>query len=140
MYQWIFWRHAEAGFAQSDLERPLTERGWQQAKDSADWLQTQGVTFTGYSSEAVRGQQTLSCYQEQGKQLAGLNPDGSLAAVHQALATLEGENAVIVGHLPWINHIVSELLGQRVATFGYSSICWLVHDDEQWTLKQQYRF
>lgn len=140
MHEWILWRHAEAGFGRSDLARPLTERGQQQAADSAAWLKEQGVDFPVYCSEALRGQQTAAHYSDDVIVLPGLNPDGAMNHVHQALATLAGKNAVIVGHLPWIHRVTSELLGENIRAHDYSSLCWLQHENGIWTLKAQYRF
>lgn len=140
MYEWILWRHAEAGFARSDLERPLTDRGQQQAADSASWLKDQGVDFPAYCSQATRAQQTVAHYDEAATVLDGLNPASSIASVREALQQLEGKNAVFVGHLPWIHRITSELLGENIRAHDYSSVCWLQNDGGIWTLKAQYRF
>lgn len=140
MNQWIIWRHAEAGHARSDLERPLTERGQQQAADSAAWLKAQGIDFPAYSSAATRAQQTVRHYHDDATSLDGLNPDNGFRCVCDTLQPLLSKNAVIVGHLPWVNYISSELTGQSIPTFGYSSICWLEHDNGIWTLKTTYRF
>ncbi|MBV7434319.1 histidine phosphatase family protein [Cardiobacteriaceae bacterium TAE3-ERU3] len=140
MYEWILWRHAEAGFARSDLERPLTDCGQQQAADSAAWIKDQGIKFPAYCSQATRAQQTVAYYDEHATVLDGLNPGCGFSCVRETLQQLEGQDAVIVGHLPWIHGITSELLGKNISAHDYSSVCWLQNDNGIWTLKAQYRF
>lgn len=140
MYEWILWRHAEAGFARSDLERPLTDLGHRQAADSATWLEAQGIEFSAYCSQAIRAQQTAAHYDQSVTILEELNPDRSISSVREALQQLEGKSAVIVGHLPWIHRITSELLDERMPVHDYSSVSWLQNDGGIWTLKAHYRF
>lgn len=139
MSTWIFWRHAEAGFASNDLARPLTERGWRQAEDSALWLREQGFALPVYCSQALRGQQTAIAYAAPQAQLAGLNPDGPLHAVWQALARLDGEDAIIVGHMPWISEVVATLSAAPRQAVGYSGVHVLHGAGEQWRQIASYR-
>lgn len=132
----IFWRHAEAGFAARDLDRPLTARGAQQAARSAEWLDRQSIRYPAYCSQALRGQQTAACYRAP-QILAGLNPDEGLAPVWAALDTLP-DDAVIVGHMPWIAAAIARLLDGAPAFVGYSEVFWLSNDDGAWRLKAHF--
>lgn len=133
----LFWRHAEAGFAHEDLARPLTARGVQQAERTAAWLRAQGVDFPVFASQALRGQQTAACY---GKPqiLAGLNPDNGFAPVWQALDALAAEDAVIVGHMPWIAAAIARVLGDVPPMVGYSELFWLSDAQGQWKLQAHF--
>lgn len=132
----IFWRHAEAGFAHNDLARPLTARGEQQAARSAQWLHGQNIAYPAYCSQALRGQQTAACYRPP-HILAGLNPDCGLQPVWQALDTLP-DNAVIIGHMPWIGAAIARYLDGTPAFIGYSELYWLSDENGTWQLKGHY--
>lgn len=132
----LFWRHAEAGYGAHDLARPLTPRGQAQAARTAQWLQAQGVAFPVFCSEALRGQQTAACYQTPDI-VAGLNPDQGLKPVWEALDTLP-DNAVIVGHMPWIAAAIARFIDQMPAFVGYSELFWLCNDDGTWHLKAHF--
>ncbi|MDO5091125.1 MAG: histidine phosphatase family protein [Cardiobacteriaceae bacterium] len=129
----LFWRHAETGFALSDLERPLTARGQQQAQATAQWLLDQGIDYPIYASEALRGQQTAACYASP-HILAGLNPDRGLAPVWQALDAICDTNAIIVGHMPWIGAAIARHLDIPAPFVGHSELYWLRHDGHAWQL------
>lgn len=130
----VFWRHAEAGFAYEDLARPLTARGMRQAERTADWLRAQGVNFPVFCSQALRGQQTASCYGE-AEIIAGLNPDNGFMPVWQALDALTVRDAVIVGHMPWIGAAIARYMDGQSPMVGYSELFWLSDDDGEWRLR-----
>lgn len=105
-------RHAEASLnAERDEERPLTERGWAQAQDVADWLCRQ---ITGpasvVASPLLRAQHTASVM----SQALGLDtvqcepslaPESDPLRAEQALSLLAGEgieDLVVVSHMPLI--------------------------------------
>lgn len=139
--QRIFWRHAQAGWAAQDLSRSLSEAGLAQAQAAADWLRAQGIDYPVYSSEALRAQQTAACFSASVQTVAGLNPDRSAAEVDAALAAITDENAVVVGHLPWIGEVVGRYLD---AASGYveahtAEVFWLQRQDGGWTLKGRFR-
>lgn len=59
--QLVVIRHAKAGEAPRDIERPLTERGHRDAAAIGDWLKKQGVTpDRAVVSPAERAKQTWS--------------------------------------------------------------------------------
>ncbi len=137
----IFWRHAEAVWCGRDHERRLSDRGWRQARRSAEWLRSRGVAFPVFCSQALRGQETAGCYHAAPTQLAGLDPGQSAATVFAALQALDGRDAVIVGHLPWIGEVVATLLAKQggYLPVNYSEVFWLVcEDDEKWRLEARY--
>lgn len=133
----LFWRHAETGFALDDLERTLTARGLQQAQHTAQWLLEQGVDFPVYASEACRAQQTALCYRPP-RIIPGLNPGSGLAAVWNAIDSIQDENAIIVGHMPWIGAAVARWLEVPAPFFGYSELYWLSKENGEWQLKARY--
>lgn len=134
----IFWRHGEAGFALHDLDRPLTARGLMQAQETARWLLDQGVDFPAFASEARRGQQTAACYRSP-EIVAGLNPDRGFAPVWAALETLDAENAVIVGHMPWIGAAIARYLDIPAPMLACSELFWLSDDSGAWQLKAHFK-
>lgn len=140
MMQRIFWRHAQAAWAANDLERPLTEVGRLQAQVAADWLKDQGIDFPLYTSEARRAQETGRYYAEPKQKQSGLNPDGNIAAVYTALAQIQDETAVIVGHLPWLGKIVGEFLEKPSGYIEVNTaeIFWLEQKDGIWQLKEHF--
>lgn len=138
--QRIFWRHAQAGWAAQDLARTLTDTGLAQAQAAAQWLKMQGIDYPVYSSEALRARQTAECFSPSVRIAAGLNPDGSTAEVDAALAAIADENAVVVGHLPWIGEVVGRYLG---TASGYveahtAEVFWLERQDGNWILKGRF--
>lgn len=142
MSQRIFWRHAEAAWSQQDHERHLTARGRRQAQASGDWLDARAVDFPVFCSEALRGQETAACYRAAPTVLAGLNPGQPLSVVFATLAALGEDDAVIVGHLPWIGEVVATLLKEEndYLAVGYSALFWLASEDgKHWRLEARYR-
>lgn len=137
--QRIFWRHAQAAWAAQDLERTLTEQGLAQAQAAAAWLKAQGIDYPIYCSEARRAQQTAACYAAP-QILAGLNPDGELEDVQNALADIHTEQAIIVGHLPWIGQIVGQMLGKSSGYVEVSTaeIFCLEQQAGIWTLRNHF--
>lgn len=136
----IFWRHATAGWGQNDLERPLTDVGHYQAENAANWLKMQGIEFPIYSSEALRTQQTASYYNTP-KTLTGLNPDGHFQDVLDALASITDDNAIIVGHLPWIGQIIGKLTQSSTGyiSVNTSEVFWLQNNgNEKWRIIEHF--
>lgn len=108
----ILWRHAEAENNSDDLARKLTNKGQQQAKLSAQWLQQHlPDNYQVYCSEAVRTQQTASYLKQPVSIHKLLNPDShplTLATFlqQQSPATTQ----VWIGHQPWIGQFCAYLL------------------------------
>lgn len=135
--QRIFWRHAQAGWATNDLERSLTDIGLQQAQTAANWLKSQHIDFPVYTSQALRTQQTGAFFAKPIQTLSGLNPDGYMADVYAALDEITVENAIIVGHLPWIGKIIGQYLEKDSGYIEVNTaeIFWLIKNDGKWELK-----
>lgn len=105
-------RHADAAFqAERDELRPLTERGWAQAQNVADWLcgQVTGPVRV-VASPLLRAQQTASVVTqalglEPAMLVSELSPEGDPLRAETALSLLAGEGVedlIIVSHMPLI--------------------------------------
>lgn len=137
----IFWRHATAGWGPNDLERTLTDIGHYQAETSADWLKMQGINFPIYSSQALRAQQTAS-YFATPTVLAGLNPDGDYQDTLDTLNTIIDDDAIIVGHLPWIGQVIGKLTHSDTGyiVVNTSEVFWLQSEDgKKWRIFEHFR-
>jgi phosphohistidine phosphatase len=105
-------RHADAAFdAERDELRPLTERGWAQAQNVADWLSGQATgPVRVVTSPLLRAQQTASVVSqafglEPALLMPELSPDGDALRAEMALSLLAGEgieDLVLVSHMPLI--------------------------------------
>lgn len=105
-------RHADAAFeAERDELRPLTERGWAQAQNVADWLCSQASGQVRVAtSPLLRAQQTASVVSqalglEPALQVPELAPDGDPLRAETALSLLAGdgvEDFIVVSHMPLI--------------------------------------
>lgn len=135
----IFWRHAEAGFANQDLHRPLTQRGVYQAQQTAQWLKQSGADYPLFGSFALRNIQTAAQFGEFSAQFEGLNPDLPIAQAKIALAAIDAQAAIIVGHMPWIGKIIGELLNTSALALDYSEALWLVETEHGWQIKARFK-
>lgn len=127
----IIWRHAQAGWALNDIARPLTTLGEAQAQASAQWLQEKYPHCALYSSQATRAIQTAQHY---GKpvQIGQLNPASSYETILEGLAMIEDEQAIIVGHLPWVSEAVVHFSTQSLKTYPnfHNSEIYVLRDGE----------
>ncbi len=119
-----FLRHGDAAdktVGQTDAERPLTDKGHQQARETAEWLAEHEIEFTAIvSSPLLRAVQTaepiaaaLDMELSTDRRLSG----GQLTV--QALADLlaewdEPSCILLVGHEPDFSSLIGELIGGEV--------------------------
>ena len=109
-------RHGEAAppIDGIDSKRPLTERGRQQAQETADYLQTQVQPDVFVVSTLLRAQQTLSYIQQYFKDVPVLicdkiKPDDDAKAAIEWLSQLPFANIVVVCHMNVVAHIAEQL-------------------------------
>jgi phosphohistidine phosphatase len=113
---WLL-RHGEAADGSPDAERPLTERGEEQARAAGAALRALGVELDAcLSSPKVRAVDTarLAC-----EQLGAVEVklDGALGGGPfdaEALATPQGDSVMLVGHDPDFSMAIHRLTGAQV--------------------------
>ena len=105
-----FMRHADALDGIDDAARPLSPRGWKQAKEVARFLKTAGIEFdAAYSSPLVRARETAEAVL---KVCGGVEPDAlklddallNETSARQFAGWLrsrpEARHVLLVGHAP----------------------------------------
>lgn len=112
-------RHGQAGHAQTDALRPLTDEGRQQAQRNGVFLKMLGIQPTAiYTSPRKRAQQTahyigtaLNC---QPIVDDAVNFDFTIEKAHQLASQHAPDSRIIfVGHNPSITQVVNDLTGTR---------------------------
>ena len=133
----ILWRHAEAEPAPDgadDMSRALTAKGERQAARMAVWLDRHLPDGTRVLvSPARRAEQTALALGRKYKLRDELLPGSSAAAVLELLKwhpdsgpKVKG-TVLLVGHQPYLGHIVALLLGMHdeSCAFGKGAVWWL---------------
>lgn len=111
--EWLYLvRHGEAKPAQEDPERPLTERGQQQARRTAAWLAATGLPVERIMhSGKRRAEQTAEIMAghlsppPHSEAVAGLAPNDDVRPMAEA-AQRQGPALMLVGHLPFLSRLV----------------------------------
>ncbi|MBR1376122.1 MAG: histidine phosphatase family protein [Cardiobacteriaceae bacterium] len=136
----IFWRHAQAGFGLQDLYRTLTPIGFRQAEYSGKQLKELAKDFPVYTSQCLRSKQTAEKYAKVDYAFEELNPDQAWQYALAAVQTIEDEQAIIVGHMPWISLVIAYYLRTTPTTMANSEWYWLKFDEEKsfWFLYAHY--
>lgn len=116
----IVWRHAEALPVEAvgdDLARPLSAKGQRQAKRMARWLnQHLPDDLLLLSSPALRAFQTAEALKFKINIHPALQPNAALQEVLDCLSEQElQQNALLVGHQPWLGQLLAHLLGLESA-------------------------
>ncbi len=128
----ILWRHADAADGVPDEDRPLTQRGREQAALMGDWLKahTNG-DIRLYSSPLVRARQTAMALGGQVKTLPEAAPGASADEVFAAVGWPGTEGtAVVVGHQPDLGEIAATLLvGEPVPVSLSKGALWWFRSD-----------
>lgn len=128
----LVWRHADAEIARADgddMGRALTQKGVNQAKSVAKWLNKHMAKQTiVYVSPALRALQTVEALQFPTQTLDALKPEATLEEILSALDNVgSAEHILLVGHQPWIGQLITYLLG--LGTQGMSvkkgALWWL---------------
>jgi phosphohistidine phosphatase len=135
-------QHAEAKSKDVDPERPLSERGWQDAQRVADKAARMGVAVSQVRhSGKPRAQQTADIFG------AALSPPGGIVAV-KGLRPLDDvepvandldvavEPVMLVGHLPFMARLVGELVvgdpDETVVAVQKAAIVCLTEVGDSW--------
>jgi phosphohistidine phosphatase len=108
----VLWRHADAVEGYPDHERALTEKGRQQAKRMAAWLNERLPPDARILvSPALRAQQTASALKREFTTCDALHTSTNYAAVFKALGPRTHDGAtLLVGHQPTLGELASFLL------------------------------
>ncbi|KAA8996955.1 phosphohistidine phosphatase SixA [Affinibrenneria salicis] len=140
--QVLIMRHGDAlPEAASDAVRPLSERGRDESRQMAQWLEGQGLDIErALVSPYVRAQQTLQTVRDvltvRGAEevLSQLTPGGDaryVASYLQALAQEKSGTVLVVSHLPLVGYLVAELCpAESAPMFATSAIACVTLDDD----------
>ena len=129
----LLWRHAHARDAmpgESDRDRPLTNKGEQQAEKMAKWLRRYMPSNTLIlSSPALRTIQTVQSLRMPFQISEAICPEGSATAFVKASQWPNSQVPVLmVGHQPTLSLVVGQLLGieqENSLPFRKGAVWWL---------------
>ncbi|HEX5070153.1 MAG TPA: histidine phosphatase family protein [Vicinamibacterales bacterium] len=116
----ILVHHAEAVGPEVDPQRPLSERGREQADRLADALQARGVVPAAiWHSGKLRSRQTAEAFLRRSpfadfRMVRGLRPDDPPAWIHTELVA-DIRDILLVGHMPNIFNLARLLVPEGVA-------------------------
>ena len=129
----LLWRNAHARDAlpgESDMDRPLTDKGRRQSEKIAHWLNQQMPDNTlVLCSPAVRTVQTVQALGRPYQLCEQIRPDSSAQSLITASQWPDSPRPVLlVSHQPFLSQAVSQLLGLPVnipLSFRKGSLWWL---------------
>ena len=129
-----------------DADRPLSEKGRQEVLAMALWLQKTGINVEQiYHSGKTRAQQTAEIYASKlsasnTQVLKGIKPNDDVSAIASSINKLDTDT-MIVGHLPFMQRMVSSLLtGTEEMNCHYqpgSVVC--LNKEDSWSLEWMLR-
>jgi phosphohistidine phosphatase len=132
-------RHGEAKSEEEDPARGLTEQGTRQAEAMARFLKPLGLRVdVVWHSGKARAAQTAEILAAAVQAKRGVQEHKGLAPKDDAEALAKeirkaGDNVMIVGHLPLLRGLVSELVlgkpSREIVEFGLASVLCLEMDD-----------
>jgi phosphohistidine phosphatase len=139
-------QHAEARRAEDDPNRPLTEKGWADARRVAAHLVGRGAVRVQrvIHSGKLRARQTAEVWAEHLGPREIISADGLDPAVDPTTwadrLQQTTEDTMLVGHLPHLERLVSRLLvgdsGRRVVVFRNAGVVCLERgDDGSWVVR-----
>ena len=144
----ILVRHGEAVPEWEDAAKPLSAKGVLQAKVTGEWLSTLSWRpQEGWHSGKLRAQQTAEIIAERFNNLPltaqeGLSPNDEAAVFADRLWTAP-ECLLVVGHLPFLDKLVSLLLtdsdGRRLVRFSPACAVLLQRAEASWFLVAAFR-
>ncbi len=138
-------QHGEAMWEEHDPARPLTEKGWADARKVVQHaVERAGVRVTRIvHSGKLRAHQTADTWREQLPTVTiteadGLDPTASPEVWWERLGR-ETEDVLLVGHLPHLARLASLLLGgsdnKEVIMFQNGGIVCLHRFDGDWSVR-----
>ncbi len=138
-------QHGEALPKEVDPERPLSDRGRQDAERLAGFLAGRGVRASRvWHSGKTRARQTAELLAAavapgaEAEARAGLAPNDPAEAFVETLAAWR-EDAMVVGHLPFMARLVTRLVtrsddGRTVAYLPGSLVCLERDEEGSWAI------
>jgi phosphohistidine phosphatase len=127
----ILWRHADAADGQPDSTRPLTEKGREQARAMARWLDTRlPKELRILVSPALRAQETAQALQREFETSDAIAVGQPTSAILSASGWPDADRAVlIVGHQPTLGELAAELLtGRALAWHMAKGAVWWIRN------------
>jgi phosphohistidine phosphatase len=137
-------QHGEAKNKQEDPECPLTEKGIGDVKKSTLFFKQVKEIDSIWHSGKKRAVQTAEILKEilgihiQMEICEGLAPNDDISIIKQKIETAEQECIALVGHLPHLSRLVSDLLTgnqeMEVIRFKNAGIVCLLGEFQDWEL------
>ena len=136
-------QHAEAKSEKEDPARPLSERGWKNARKMANYLSRLNIRVKEiYHSGKLRARQTAEVFAELLKPEAivedrNLSPSSDPKIWAEKLNRINYE-AMLVGHLPHLSLLTSMLLcnttNKKIVEFKNSGVLCLRKGENGWNV------
>lgn len=138
-------QHGEAKSKQEDPERPLTAKGVENIKKTARFFkQSKGIDLIWHSGKK-RAEQTAEILKEtMGTDVymeicQGLAPNDDISIIKEKIETAEQGSIALVGHLPHLSRLASELLTgnpeMEIIRFKNAGIVCLLGEIQDWELE-----
>jgi phosphohistidine phosphatase len=138
--------HAEAKPEEEDPNRPLTEKGWADARRVAAHVVGRGVIHVQriIHSGRLRARQTAEAWAEHLSPVEIISADGLEPVADPATwanrLQQSTEDMMLVGHLPYLERLVSRLLvgdpARRVVEFrNAGAVCLERGEDGRWVVR-----
>jgi len=138
-------QHGASKSEAEDPERSLTDEGRQTVEKMADYLTSAGASVDRIKhSDKWRARQTAGILaaslkpQSGMEQVSGMAPDDDISAMGISLHS-EGEDVMLVGHLPYLSRLLSSLLlvdeNRPLVEFRMGGVvCLERSEDRSWRL------
>jgi phosphohistidine phosphatase len=138
-------QHGEAKSKQEDPERPLTGKGAENIKKTARFFkQSKGIDLIWHSGKK-RAEQTAEILGEtlgtgiHVEICEGLAPNDDISIIKEKIETAEQNSIALVGHLPHLSRLASELLTgnqeMEIIRFKNAGIVCLLGEIQDWELE-----
>jgi len=132
-------RHGDASAAASDAARPLSQKGKEQIRKIAGFLQKSGVkTKVIWHSGLLRAQQTAEIIAEflcsHIELKKSLRPDDPVVPICEEIAKCH-EDVLIAGHMPHLSSLAAELSSSAVDFKKGAVVCLEKDFDGRWHIQ-----
>jgi phosphohistidine phosphatase len=128
----ILWRHADAEDGTPDLARRLTQKGRDQAKRVAAWLEARlPKDYVLLCSPALRARETAEALAKP-RIVEALAPGASVTQILQVAGWPDAEGtAILVGHQPDFGRAIAYVVTRRATdwTLEKGALWWLARDE-----------